>query len=524
MRRTPLLVLSVMLFLQHQIIGQEADLIIKNVQIIDGSGSPAYKGSIAIDRGAIYQIGDLEGIKANKVINGDGLVAAPGFIDVHAHVEGSILNRPLAANFIKDGVTTLVTGNCGSSRTDLSTFFNEVKNARPAINIASLIGHNSVRRAVMGEDDRDPTVEELSQMKDLVSKGMKAGAVGFSTGLIYVPGTYSKTDEVISLAQSAADQGGIYASHIRNEGNHIREAIDEAVQVGIAAEMPVEVSHFKISSKVLWGESDMTTGMIQSYRDQGVDVLVDQYPYPASSTTLAVLLPTWALAGGNDSLNFRLNDPTTKQLIIKEMKEELKANGLDDYSYCAVSNCPWNQEYNGLRINQISELRHNSQKLDDQIETVLEMVRKGDRVQMVFHKMSEDDVKTIMQFEHTMIASDAGIPDFGKRVPHPRAYGTNSRVLGKYVREEGIISLEEAVKKMTSMPAKHFKLKNRGLLKKGYSADIVLFDPQKVGDRATFERPHAYPDGIPYVIVNGEVTIKQGRQLAMRNGEVIRLN
>ena len=505
-------------------IAQKADILITNALILDGSGQPPFLGGVAIRGEKILDVGDVSQYEANRIIDAYGLAVAPGFIDVHAHIEGSILQRPLAANFVRNGVTTLVTGNCGSSRTDLREFFREVKAARPALNVASLIGHNSVRRDVMGTEDRPPSEKELEEMKQLVARGMKDGAVGFSTGLIYVPGTYSETDEVISLAKVASEKGGIYASHIRNEGNEIEAAIREAVQVGIDADMPVEISHFKISSKVLWGQSNKTTGMIKEYRDKGVVVTVDQYPYPASSTTLAVLLPTWALSGGNDSLNARLNDPGIKKEIIEQMKDELKANGLDDYNYCAVANCPWNQDYNGMRINEISQQMHGSQTLDDQIETVLEMVRKGDRVQMVFHKMSEEDVRTIMKYEHTMIASDAGIPEFGERVPHPRAYGTNSRVLGKYVRDEKLIPLETAIKKMTSMPASVFQLHDRGLVAKGMAADLVIFDPLTIADEATFERPHAYASGILFVLVNGQIALKNGQQTPMRNGSILKLS
>ena len=426
MKKSLLLFVLLIHFSAGFILSQNADIIIKNARIIDGSGSPSYAADIAISKGKILKIGDLGDMIASRIIEAEGQVVSPGFIDVHAHIEGSILQRPYAHNFIRNGVTTLVTGNCGSSSTDLKAFFNEVKKARPALNLSALIGHNSVRRSVMGEDNRAPTAGELKQMKQLVDQGMKDGAVGFSTGLIYVPGTYAETNEVVELAKVAASHGGIYASHIRNEANNVTDAIEEAVNIGIQANMPVEISHFKISSKVLWGQSKMTVGMIKDYRSKGIDVTVDQYPYPASSTTLAVLLPTWSLGGGNDSLVYRLNQPEVKAQIIREMKEELKGNGLDDYQYCAVSNCPWDQSFNGLRIPQVSEIIAGGNDLDSQIETVLTMVSKGDRVQMVFHKMSEEDVKFIMQYPYTMIASDAGITAFGERVPHPRAYGTNS--------------------------------------------------------------------------------------------------
>jgi len=441
---------------------------------------------------------------------------------VHGHIEGSIFRRPEAANFIYDGVTTIVTGNCGNSRTDLTEFFDELRDSSTSINIASLIGHNSVRRQVMGASDRQPTEVELDSMKVIVDQAMQDGAVGLSTGLIYVPGTYAETSEVVALAKVASAYGGIYASHMRNESHEIGEAIAEAVNIGKEANLPVEISHFKISARKLWGFSERTVQLIEDYRQQGLDVTVDQYPYTASSTTLAVLLPNWSLAGGTDSLDARLKVDTIKQRIIRDMKAQLQKDGETDYTYCAVSRCSFNEDYNGKRISEVTEMRTGDQSLDHQIETVLELVRQGERVQMVFHKMDEEDVARIMQAPFTMIASDAGIPQFGYSVPHPRAYGTNTRVLGKYVREKGLLPLEDAIRKMTSLPASRFKFNDRGLLKPGYKADLVIFDPDTVTDRATFDQPHAYPTGIRTVIVNGQITIADGVHLGTRAGYVLK--
>lgn len=501
---------------------ESVDLLITNCRIIDGTGNPWYYGEIAIRDEQIYAIGPTLNITAKQTIDASRQVVCPGFIDVHGHLESSIFRRPEAANFVYDGVTTVVTGNCGNSLTDLTAFFQELRDTSISINIASLVGHNSVRRQVMGASDRIPTQTELDSMQSIVKQAMQDGAVGLSTGLIYVPGTYAETAEVVALAKVASAYEGIYASHMRNESHDIKEAIAEAVNIGKEANLPVEISHFKVSARKLWGLSEQTVQWIEDYRQQGLDVTVDQYPYTASSTTLAVLLPTWSLAGGTDSLDARLKVDAIKQKIIAEMKAQLAKDGETDYTYCAISRCPFDQSYNGKRISEVTEMRTGDRTLDHQIETVLELVRQGERVQMVFHKMNEEDVARIMKAPFTMIASDAGIPQFGYSVPHPRAYGTNTRVLGKYVREKGLLSLEDAIRKMTSLPASRFKFKDRGLLRSGYKADIVIFDPDTVTDQATFEQPHAYPKGINTVIVNGQITIADGVHLGTRAGSVLK--
>lgn len=500
----------------------EVDLLITNARVIDGTGNPWFYGQVAIHQGKIQDIGPKLNYTASRILDAKGNVVSPGFIDVHAHVESSIFQRPEAENFLQDGVTSIVTGNCGGSSTDMATFFKSLQDTMISINIAALIGHNSVRRQVMGAADRAPTSAELDSMKSIVSKAMHDGALGFSTGLIYVPGTYAETQEVIELAKIAAQYQGIYASHIRNESHDIVDAIEEVANIGREANIPVEISHFKVSARKKWGYSEHTVALIEQYRNEGLDIAVDQYPYTASSTTLAVLLPDWSLAGGMDSLDARLDIDTIRERIVKDMKAALLKDGESDYHYCAIARCPWEEEYNGLRISEVSELMYGNRSLEHQIETILELVRKGERVQMVFHKMDEEDVMRIMQAPFTMIASDAGIPLLGYGVPHPRAYGTNTRVLGKYVRDLQLLTLEDAIRKMTSLPANRFKIKNRGILKPNYHADIVIFDPSTIDDQATFEHPHAYPTGIQAVIVNGQITIENGKHIGTKAGSVLK--
>ncbi len=496
------------------------DLLITNAKIIDGTGNPWYIGDIGIQKGKIKRIGDLSGSKAKRVIDAKGQVVAPGFIDVHAHVEGSIVSLPNAENFLYDGVTTIITGNCGGSELNIKAFFETLDSNGISLNVASLIGHNTVRTAAMGTENRAPTPSELEKMKAFVSQAMQDGAVGLSTGLIYVPGTFAETSEIVELGKVAANYGGVYASHIRNEDSKVLDAIAEAVEVGRQAQMPVEISHFKLSGKNEWGKSNRMIDQVLQYRSEGIDVTVDQYPYTASSTTLAVLLPTWALAG--DSLKIRLANPETKATIVKEMKEMLEKTGFGNFEYSVVANCSFKPEYNGMSISSINTMKKGSNKVEDEIETVLELMTPGPRVQMIYHKMGEEDVQRILQFPYAMVASDAGIPAFGRGAPHPRAYGTNARVLGRYVRELKTITLEDAIRKMTSLPARRFSLNDRGLLLPGMAADIVIFDSEKIIDKATFDKSHAYAEGMDYVLVNGIPVVEKGKHNGMKPGKPLK--
>jgi N-acyl-D-amino-acid deacylase len=495
------------------------DILIRNGRIVDGTGNPWYVGDVGIRKGRIAAVGRLPGATARRVIDAGGRVVAPGFIDVHAHVEGNVHEHPTAESFLFDGVTAIVTGNCGGSETDIGGFFRKLREHRVSLNVATLIGHNSVRRAVMGSDDRDPTPEEQRRMEALVERAMREGAVGFATGLIYIPGTYSKTEEVVALARAAARHGGVYASHIRNEGDEIFAAIDEAIAVGRDAGMPVQISHFKLSNKLFWGRSTETIQRVLDARAAGIDVTVDQYPYTASSTNLGVRLPSWALAGGQAKLRERLADPQTRRKIAEEMYRDFtERQGHQNLEWAVVATCRWDESLSGKSISRINLDRGREPTLENEIETVLEMMERGG-CQMVYHVMAEEDVVRILQFPYTMVASDAGIREFGAGMPHPRGYGTNARVLGRYVREQGVITLEDAIRRMTSLPAARFGFAERGLLRPGMWADVVIFDPETVADRATFERPHAYSTGFSHVLVNGEVVIENGRHTGARPGQ-----
>lgn len=493
------------------------DVLIKNGRIIDGTGNSWFYGDIAVAGGKIIAVGRLADYTAPKIIDAKKMIVAPGFIDVHAHVEGAIFQWPTADNYIYDGVTTVITGNCGGSASNLKNFFQRIDSLHPSINIASLVGHNTVREQVMHRDNRLPTAAEQQQMESLVEEAMKEGAVGLSTGLIYIPGTFANTEEVVGLAKVASRYNGVYASHIRNEENKAVDAINEAINIGKAANIPVEISHFKIGGKVNWGTSNITLGLVQQARQEGWDVTIDQYPYTASSTNLGVRLPDWAFAGGNDSLKMRLHDAVLRAQIKREMLQQLQKYKFKNYSYCVVASYSTDSSFNGKSITEINKLMGRRSKAPEEAETIMDMVEKGG-AQMVYHSMNEDDVKYIMQYPFCMSGADAGVPVPGKGMPHPRGYGTNARVLGKYVREEKVIPLEEAIRRMTSLAAQKFQLKDRGLLKEGMAADIVIFDDKTVIDHATFEQPHQYSTGFYYVLVNGQLVVADGKHTGTRSG------
>lgn len=514
---------TLLMFIATLSFSQPYDLLITNGKIIDGTGNPWFYGDIGIRDSRIAAVGKLAQKEAKRVIDATGLIVVPGFIDVHTHIEGSVLEVPTAGNFILDGVTSVVTGNCGGSAVDVKRFFNQIDSVKTSVNVAMLIGHNSVRKAIMGDEQRDPTPDEQALMEKLVEQGMADGAVGLSTGLIYVPGTYSKTGEVIGLAKAAARYGGVYASHIRDEGDRVTEAVEEAINIGRQAGIPVQISHFKVTYKPNWGKSVSTIAQVEKVRLEGIEVTVDQYPYIASSTTLSTTVPSWVFGGGRDSVMIRLTDPKTRLKIKLEMAEMLRKKQLKNFSYAVVARYAPDSTYNGKNISEINKLRGRKTKPLEEAETILELVASTERVQMVYFSMYEDDLRRILQYPYNMFASDAGINKYGAGMPHPRAYGTNARVLGVYVRDLNLIRLEEAIRRMTSLPATKFNLRDRGLLREGMAADIVVFDEKTVGDRATFERPHAYASGFSYIIVNGQVTAEAGKHTGVRNGVSLKL-
>ena len=493
------------------------DILIINGRIIDGTGNNWYYGNVAVKNGIIIRIGRDVSLTASRVIDAKGMIVTPGFIDVHTHLEGDEAKEPNATNFIMDGVTTCITGNCGSSNVDIGKYLHWIDSLKLSINVATLVGHNDIRKAVMGRVNRDPTAEEMQEMEQLVDKAMKDGAVGISTGLIYIPGTYTKTPEIVDLAKVAAKYDGVYATHMRDEGDSVVYAIEEALTVGREAKIPVEISHFKLSGQQNWGRSKETVPMIESARKEGIEVTIDQYPYTASSTSISTLIPDEILADGQDSIKARLQRPDIKEYVIHSMLERLKKRKLKHFSYAVVAYFEPDTTYNGKSIEEINLMKGRRHKVKYEAETVVDLMMEGG-ASAVFHGMGEEDIKRIMQYPFNMFASDATIRVFGFASPHPRGYGTNARVLAKYVREEKIISLEEAVRRMTSLPAQKFQLKDRGLLREGFAADILIFDEKEVQDVATYDKPHAYSKGFHYVLVNGVMTVDNENHTSARAG------
>jgi len=497
------------------------DLIISNGKILDGTGNSWYYGDVAIKDGKIFAIGKLDTITASRRIDVNHQIIAPGFIDVHTHIEGDEVKSPEAANFLFDGVTTVITGNCGSSFMPLRDYFKLIDSLGLSVNIASLAGHNTIREQVMGRVNRPPSPIEMQSMKLLVEEAMKDGALGFSTGLIYIPGTYSKTEEIIELAAVASQYGGLYASHIRDEGDSVVQAVKEAIEIGRVNKMPVQVSHYKISGQHNWGRSKETIPLIVQARQEGIEVTIDQYPYTASSTSLSTLMPDELLADGKDSVNARLSRPEIRKKTVSYLLARLSKRKLNHFNYTVIANYPYDTSLNGLSIEKANLKLGRKHTAEREADLIIDMMMNGG-AGMVFHGMSEEDVKNIMKYPYNMIASDATIRIPGMGHPHPRGYGTNARVLGKYVREEKIITLEDAVRRMTSLPAQKFNLTGRGLLLPDMFADIVVFDPEQVKDLSTFEMPHQYSTGFSYVVVNGRLVIDQGKHTGVRSGSILK--
>lgn len=510
-----------LLFAACGLFGPKYDVIIRHGQVIDGSGAAGVQVDVGIKDGKIAAIGDLSEEHASRELDASGQVVAPGFIDMHTHTERKIRELPAVENYIRQGVTTLVGGNCGGSPLPVGEFLHEVDSIGIAPNLALLVGHNTVRRAVMGSENREPTPDELAQMQKLVEQAMQEGAFGMSTGLKYIPGAYSKTDEVVVLAKVVARYGGFYATHMREEGLGLLEAVAEAIEIGRQAGVPVQISHHKAVGKSMWGSSAKTLQMVDDAVAEGLDVMLDQYPYTATSTGLTVVFPAWSLEGGKEKIIERLQTPAVRKLM-KEgiVKNILYDRGGGDPASIVVSSFPADSTLEGMNLAEITQLRGKKPTPENAAEVLMDLQLEGGG-RGIYHCLNEDDVKRIMQHPLVMHGSDGATIEFGKAKPHPRSYGTYPRVLGRYVREQHVLPLEEAIRKMTSLPAKRLKLTDRGLLKEGMWADVVVFDPETVIDRATWTEPHQYPEGISYVLVNGTLVVDAGAWTGKFPGRVL---
>ncbi len=503
-------------------------LVLEGGSIWKGSGSSPYTADIGIRGDRIVAIGDLAGQESDQRIKLGGLDVVPGFIDIHSHAvraardKSGLFTHPDAENYIRQGVTTVIGGPDGSSDLSIATLLSDLEESPATINFGSFIGHNTVRKEVMGREDRAPTPDELEAMKQLVRTAMLDGAFGLSSGLKYIPGAYSGTEEVIELARIAAEYNGIYISHMREEGLDLIKSVKETIRIGEEGGLPAQITHHKAMGPEMWGASVETLALVDAANARGVDVSSDQYPYAASSTGISVLFPAWSLAGGRAEQLARFADPETRARIKRGIVYNLiHDRGGNDPSRIAIANCDWDTSLNGKDFAEVLAERGQPINMDAAAELALEIQTNGG-CSGVFHAMSEEDVDRIMQHPRTMIASDGGIFVAGEGVPHPRNYGSFARVLAYYVRDREIITTGQAIYKMSKFPADRIGLTDRGRIEVGAMADIAVMDLGTVQDHATFDQPHQLSSGVQHVVVNGVVVLLNSEMTGARPGRSLR--
>lgn len=496
------------------------DLLIQGGTVVDGSGAEGFRADVAVQGDRIVEVAreGIPGERARVILDATDLVVSPGFIDHHAHIQG-IEHRPLAEAFIRQGITTILMSLHGGEQPwPLATYISEME---VAPNVGFFAGHNWIRRQVMGTENRAPTPAELERMKEFVDQTMKDGALGFSTGLRYIPGAYASTAEIIELAKVAARYGGIYVSHMRDEGPGVVESVAEVIRVSSGAGLPGQVQHHKAMGAAQWGLSQRTLAMIDSARAAGVDITHDVYPYTATSTSSAVLFPPWALAGGTDSLRARLAAPATRAQIVAGIKERLtRERGGGDLGNIQFARFPAHPEYNGKTLADFAADRGLPNDLETGVRLAIDLQLRGG-FSGIWHVLDEQDVQRILRHRFAMICTDGDLVGHGAGNPHPRSYGAFPRVLGRYVRELKVLELPEAIRRMTSFSAAQIGQHERGLIREGMYADITVLDPETIADQATFTDPHRYPVGIHHVVVNGQVVMRDGSLTGAKPGRAL---
>ncbi len=527
------------------LLSKMCDLLIKNATIYDGTGGPGFPGHLIVEGERVAVVGKRTSKKAKRVIDADGLAVCPGFIDIHGHSDYQILVNPRAESKVRQGVTTEIGGNCGSSaapiwgkaaeeRRDssrkifgldqqwksLEEYYQELAKKGISINFGLLIGHGNLRSSVMGGRDDRPTGDELEQMIREAEAGMKEGAFGISAGLFYPPGCFAEVTELIALGRTVRKYGGIFTFHLRSEGEGIIEAIREALEVGREADIPIQISHLKLSERENWNKIESVFQLIEKAQDEGIPVSCDCYPYLASHTVLASILPNWVVEGGREKMLSRLQN-TQKRL---KVKQDISREHPDDYWDSVTISQVFleeNKKYEGQKLS--SAARSEGKEI---LDFTLELLcREEGRVTAIYFTMCEENLKRILSKPYCMVGSDAALrADYGvlsQGRPHPRAYGTFPRVLSKYVREEGLLDLGGAIRKMTLDPCRKLEIKERGVLKEGNFADIVIFDPLEIEDQANYTEPRQYPRGIKFVMVNGEITVEEGEHTGTSGGKIL---
>jgi N-acyl-D-amino-acid deacylase len=526
------------------------DVLIRGGTVIDGSGDDPRRGDVLVQEGMIKEVGQLSpsvSERVQTVIDATDLIIAPGFIDVHSHTGYELLVNPVAESKVAQGITTEISGNCGFSpgpllvdtlqnerdewcsrygvearwRT-LGEFLDILESQGIGINYAVLVGHGTIRINVIEYEARPPRDEELNRMKELLIEALEEGAVGMSSGLFYAPGCYSRIDELVLLCEVLREFGGIYATHMRDEGERLVESVREAIETARSSGIPLEISHHKAVRKPNWGKVKETLPLIEEANSQGLDVSCDQYPYIAGSTSLKMLMPKWALEGGDEGLLRRLSEPDSLREIRSYVEERHPTR--DEWHAVMVSEVVEEElkGFEGKRLDEVADELNMSP-----FDALVYLIRRDEaRTSMVSFLMNEEDVIEVMRFQRTIFGTDGSARQFKGKLsggkPHPRCFGTYPRILGRYVREKGVLTLPEAIRRMTSFPARKFHLKNRGLIRPGYFADIVIFDPERIIDRGTFENPQRMPEGIYHVLVNGIPVILNGDFTGALPGKVLR--
>jgi N-acyl-D-amino-acid deacylase len=529
--------------------GKDLDLLIAGGTVYDGSGGPPFRADVGIVDGAIRFVGKIRRSRARAVTEADGLAVSPGFIDIHDHTDIGLLVNPRAESAVRQGVTTLVSGQCGGSPfpvpdaefeelraelakdygleldwRDIRGFLGRVENSGTALNYSTFVGHGTVRAAAMGLDDRPPTATELERMKAFVAESMAGGALGLSTGLEYTPGSFAKTEELIEVARVAAGPGGLYATHMRDEEDGILEAVAEALRIARETPIRLQISHLKIGFPRNWSKLGTLLETLDQARAGGLDFRCDRYPYIAGATSLDLLFPVWAREGGTESFMARLKDPALDARLRAYLAEQEEGYGTWAGILISEVGSDKNRVVEGLNV--LEAAAASGKPPYEYMRDLL--IEESGRVGMVAFYGNEDVLKRILAQPYVGIGADsaavAPYGPLGRGKPHPRFYGTFPRVLGKYVREERIVPLEEMIRKMTAMPAAQLGLVRRGRLKVGWAADVCVFDPDRVIDKATFKEPAAYPEGVRQVVVNGQVVVNAGEHTGRLPGRVLRKN
>jgi len=504
------------------------DVILQGGTVYRGDGGAGISEDVGIAGDRIAEVGDLSGREAVLRLDVSGLAVTPGFIDIHSHAvrdsdeRSGLFLWPDAESYIRQGVTTAIGGPDGGSWYPVSKLLDRVEAAPASINFGTFVGHNRIRILAMGRENRAPTAFEMQDMKEMVATAMKEGAFGLSSGLKYVPGAYADTDELVELARVAGNHGGIYITHMREEGEGLLDSVRETIRIAEEGHLPAQITHHKAMGASMWGSSVDTLAMVDAANARGLDITSDQYPYTASSTGIRVLFPAWSLEGDREARVARLRDPATRAKVKAGLVDNLRTDrGGNDLNRVVIANCSWDTSFNGKTLAGILDGRGVEPTMGNAAELVMEL-EEGGSCTAVYHAMDEADVERIMRHPKTMIASDGGIYRPGPGVPHPRNYGAFARVLAVYVREKGVLDFPTAVFKMSRMPADRIGLGDRGRIEPDAAADIAVLDPATIQDKATFRNPHQFAEGMVHVFVNGSAVLLDGKMTGQRPGRVLR--